>query len=81
MSLIEQAAKRLEELRRAGVEVPDDASAATAAQATPSILERAMSANPRFARLSELFDAFLHCAQDVRRLKRNVACQARDGLC
>ncbi|MBK7744783.1 MAG: tyrosine-protein kinase family protein [Betaproteobacteria bacterium] len=44
MSLIEQAAKRLEELRRAGVEVPDDASAATAAQATPSILERAMSA-------------------------------------
>lgn len=44
MSLIEQAAKRLEELRRAGVEVPDDASVATAAQATPSILERAMSA-------------------------------------
>ena len=41
MSLIEQAAKRLEELRRAGVEVPGEAPAATPAEA--STLERAMA--------------------------------------
>ena len=41
MSLIEQAAKRLEELRRAGVDVPGEWPAA--APGDPSILERAMA--------------------------------------
>jgi protein-tyrosine kinase len=39
MSLIEQAAKRLEELRRAGAEIPD-AAAPQAAQARPDEVER-----------------------------------------
>ena len=44
MSLIEQAAKRLEELRRAGVEIGNDAgSPAPRAPAEPGIVERAMS--------------------------------------
>ena len=42
MSLIEQAAKRLEELRRTGVEVPDMASGAAVSDATPaSAIEKA----------------------------------------
>ncbi len=41
MSLIEQAAKRLEELRRAGVDVPGEALGASPPDA--SILERAMA--------------------------------------
>ena len=41
MSLIEQAAKRLEELRRAGVDVPGEAP--TTAAGDPSTLERAMA--------------------------------------
>ena len=41
MSLIEQAAKRLEELRRAGVDVPGETPAAASGDA--SILERAMA--------------------------------------
>src|SRR5512135_1587323 len=50
MSLIEQAARRLEELRRAGAEVPEAATAAPAAPAaaadapTPEALVRALDA-------------------------------------
>jgi receptor protein-tyrosine kinase len=62
MSLIEQAAKRLEELRRAGVELPDAATAALAdgsaalATPTPEAVVRALEAasppiaHERFAR-------------------------------
>jgi len=47
VGLIEQAAKRLEELKRAGVEVPvgrDSASSDTAVKQAPSVPERAMQA-------------------------------------
>jgi exopolysaccharide/PEP-CTERM locus tyrosine autokinase len=44
MSLIEQAAKRLEELRRAGVEMPDDATGGRpAGQSAPAVIERAVA--------------------------------------